>query len=163
MKLNLTFNHENTLSGFVNINPFLPNGADVLQGDTPKIRHDFTNLDQICDNSECETIIADYVLSFYGSRDVDNILNHWISKLRHNGKLIICDYDIYQICKGVGNYTIDLAHANALLYGTQANQWNFRRSLISSADLAKALQRCGLKIYKNRINNFNFVVEANRP
>lgn len=156
MKINLLYGTDDILSGFLNIDPLA--GKD----DEKKILGPIDNLDSICEDAECDYIIANDIIDYFSSREVDKIIEHWLTKLRHGGKIIIGGVDINEVSKGFINKQIDLIHINVFLFGEQDKPWQFRKSALTANDLVKAIESFGLKIIKNRTNNYRYIVEAER-
>ena len=163
MKLNLVFGSRNILSGYKNIDPFIDESQQSTFDNPIKLKYDFTNLDRLCENGECEEIIVDNILSFFAAKDVDKILSHWISKIKHGGKIIILDIDLNHVATALNNGFLDFNQANKLIYGNQSREWEFRRSLLSAPILQGALQQYGFNIIKYRFDNYEFIIEAMRP
>ncbi len=157
MKLNLLFDSDNVLSGYTNVDPY----AD--EKDKRKIKGDVDNLDYLCEEAECQHIIAVNVLDHFSSKDVDHILEHWISKLRHKGIITIGGVDLVEISKAINNNYIDLIQANIMLFGLQSEVWQTKKACLTSSSIIIALQNCGLRIIKNRINNYQYSIEGERP
>jgi hypothetical protein len=153
MKLNLQYHGNNTLSGFVNVDPF-------CQPDDSHVPGPVDHIDYLCEDGECEHIVAEDVLSYFPARNVASILDNWLAKLRHGGILTVCDVDINEVAKGITNKQIDLTKANVLLYNDQGEP---RKSGLTGFELAKSLEECGFKVNKFRLNSYRFVVEVQRP
>jgi predicted SAM-dependent methyltransferase len=153
MKINLMHGSGTILSGFINID------------DTQNNKMRVDNLDKICEDSECDEIIAEDVIDYFSSKEVDLIIQGWVSKLRHGGKIVIGGIDLDEICKSLYNKRINLVEANILIFGNQKHPWEFRKSGLTSILLVKVLKNYGLNIIKKRINliNYHYVIEAERP
>lgn len=122
-----------------------------------------SNLDNLCESAECTRLIAEDIIDYFSSHEVDMIIDNWISKLRHGGTIVIGGIDINQVAKALHNKQIDLVQANVLLFGEQSSPQDYRKSALTATKLVEALQGCGLKILKNRTNNYKYVIEAERP
>ena len=152
MKINLILDGH-PISGYTNIDPH-------GYGDKNKVAGDIFNLDELVDDSEAVEIIASNVLSFAHLSDIPNIINHWCSKLRHNGKIIITSSDINIISQLCHQQAISLEDINTLLYGD--NDTKTCLSQISLEYLIQALQNNGLQIMSKRIRGTSVSVEAIR-
>jgi hypothetical protein len=157
MKINLLYGSDNVLSGFLNIDPF------AKDEDIKKNKGRVDNLDEICEDAECLSIIAEDIIDYFSSKEVDNIISHWIKKLRHGGKIVIGGIDLIEVSRSFNNKYIDLINTNLLLFGDQSESWKYRKSCLTSSELVKGLQGLGLNILKNRINNYKYTIEAERP
>lgn len=159
MKINLLLDNAAGVQGdFLNIDPFAPENDPA-----GRVNCDVTNFDAHCDNSEATEIIASGVLSYFPQKEVDGILNYWLGKLRHGGKLTIVEPDLYDIVTATQSRALSIDEANTLLYGEQREPWQFRRCMLTVNKMADVLRSKGLQIIKKRVNAFLFVVEAQRP
>lgn len=146
MKINIINIPGNTYAGFSNIHI-----------------SEVANLDNLCEIAECTRLIAEDVLDYFSSHEVDGILGNWISKLRHGGTIIIGGIDINMVAKALVNKQIDLTQANILLFGNQDSTDSYRKSALTSELMIQALKTCGLTILKKRTNNYKYIIEAERP
>ncbi len=166
MKLNLLWSGH-ALNGYINVDPF---GF----GEEGKVVADVKNLDDVVDDAEATEIIAEDIIDFLPLGDVERVIEHWIKKLRHGGKIIVGGTDMFEVCKAFSNYTIDLAMANYLLHGAQEKPWEERHANFTLIGLAQFLKERGLNIISKRIygmsasgagyeKNYHMYVEAVRP
>lgn len=156
MKLNILYNDDRVRQGYLNIDPFANNKESVRVGD-PK------NLDEFVDDGECVEIVALDVLDHYPSTEVDNVLMHWLSKLRHGGIITIGGNDFDSISSAYKMGRIDLIKLNELLYGLQGEDASYQYSCLSINTMIDFLQGQGLKVIMKRVNKYKFVVKAERP
>lgn len=153
MKVNIILNTTDVRSGYVNIDPF------ANPQDPTKIQCDPGNLAMIDDN-ECEELIALDVLDFVNPRDRDNILNHWISKLAHEGSLTIGGREIYDVAKIIFMRAADLNQSNQLLYSSDGSLY---RLGLSSVDYVRnTLEGKNLVIDMVKIENCQYIIKAVR-
>lgn len=154
MKLNLVYGNnprsDTTLSGFTQVDFY---------------EKDLNYLDEVCEDAECDTIIADDLIDYFPSTLVDILLESLLVKLRHGGRIVIGGTDLNEVVRNLFNKNLSTVNANILLFGMQNEPWEFRKSVLPAAELATALKQCGLKILKNRTNpeNCHYVIEAERP
>ena len=80
MKIRITVGAEEKLNGYINVDPV--SRFDDLESDV-------RNLDSIAEDAECSEVLAEEVIDFIRREEVYPILDHWISKLRHGGKMSI--------------------------------------------------------------------------
>ena len=153
MKINLILDGH-PISGYTNIDPYGYN-------DKNKVAGDIYNLDELVEDSEALEIIAADVLSFVHLSDVPKIINHWCSKLRRKGKIIISGSDINIISQLCHQQAISLESINQLLYGD--NDTKTHLSQISLEYLIQALKSNCLQIMSKRIRGTSISVEAIRP
>ena len=152
MKINLILNGH-PLSGYTNVDP---HGF----GEAGKVVGDFTNLDDIVEDSEATEILALDVIDFLEPDSIEKTISHWVSKLRRGGKIVIGGRDLWQISKAVYYKLIDIKEANEAIRGG-GDFARFNQSTIQ--ELISVLESHNLKILKKRINKFDISVEAQRP
>lgn len=157
MKLNILCGTNDILSGHVNIDPW------AKDGDTEKIKGNIDNLDYLCEDGECTSIIATDVISYFPAIEVANVLENWVRKLRHKGSIIIGGADINELSKAFFQKQLDLVTVNILLFGEQKEPWQYKKNILNHYDLTNALEKLGLKIIKKRLSNYCYLLEANRP
>lgn len=140
MKVNLTVKGDN-ISGYLNIDASVGEDIVELKG---------------VDDAEATEIIASDVINFVTIDSIERLLDGWIKKLRHGGKLIIGGVEIDEVCKAFIHRAIDFQMFNQLIH-------NGRTSHIPINDLEKILIQKGLVIEKKRIDSFNMILETRRP
>ena len=86
-----------------------------------------------------------------------------MSKLRHQGTIVIGGTDAYEVCKMFSQNAIDLQELNNLFHGQQTQEWDVRLNQLTLQTVSEELEKRGLKTLKKRINGFKFSVEAERP
>jgi hypothetical protein len=154
MKLNLTLGGT-PKNGYLNIDPYFE-----AEG---KTKADLGNLNEYVDDNECSQILALDILEYLPVPVADQILNHWISKLAHNGQLILSATNVRQVCKCIINKSLPLDVSNELLYGSQRYDWEVKRGMVDIERLTSALQSKGLRILSKRLNGLQMCVVAERP
>lgn len=157
VKLNLLLNGEDVLSGYINVDPYVD---DDKQG---KVQATLDNLDEFVDDAEAVEIRAVDILDFFPYEKSDALVNHWIKKLAHGGKLIIGVVELVEVAKGICNYSLDVDQANLFLHGEQKFDWQNRKANFTLSQIATYLESKGLKILKKRVSNYRCIVEAQRP
>lgn len=160
MKLNLIYGEGDYLNGYLNLHPFA-----MQETEQPKIRiADIKNLDRWVSNAEATEIIATDVIDYLLIQEVPQIIAHWISKLRHGGKIVIGGTDMLEVSKAFHEYEIDLQTVNKLLHGQQTQPHLVKRVNLTLMGIKTFLQtdNHGLKIIKTRRAGYNYIVEAQR-
>jgi len=152
MKINLILDGH-ALSGYKNIDPY-------GYGDETKVVGDVENLDDMVEDAEATEILALDIIDFLPPESIEAAIGHWVSKLRHGGKIAIGGKDLWQISKALYQKILDLEEANEVIHGTQEKP---RISNFTIDKLINTLESRGLQILKKRINKFDMVVEAQRP
>jgi hypothetical protein len=157
MKLNLLYGHGDHLQEYVNVNPFA-----LEETDNVRIA-DVKQLDGIVEDAEATQIIASDVVDYLSLDEINPVLDHWISKMRHGATLWIGGCDSYDAAKALTQFEIDLETFNMLLHGTQDQPHLFKKTCLTLTGLCEYLEDKGLKIIKKRRNGLNYVVGARRP
>jgi hypothetical protein len=158
MKVNLIYGRGDVLHTHLNINPF---AEDVVEGKI--VRADVKNLDKLVDTAEVDQLVALDVIDYLPITDIEKTLANWVSKLAHEGKIIIGGVDLYEVAKAMGQYKMDVSQANLLLHGEQTKPYLIKRISFTAIGLSDFLSGVfELKILKKRISQFNFIVEAQR-
>lgn len=153
MKINLLLdNKEDLLAGYTNVDPFSKEGEAC----------DVNNLDKIVDDGEAVEIRANEILCYFNRPDMQFMLSHWIKKLAKNGKLIVIDIDLYDVCRSYTAKQINTDIANLLLHGAQKKNWDYKKVNVSSEDICSYLEEAGLKIKQIRISNGKFIITAEK-
>jgi len=156
MRINLMWGNGSPLSGYTNVDPHSYDKEDVVNGD-------ITDLNDIVDDSEATEILVADVIDYLPRAMVAKTISHWVTKLRHKGRIVIGGHDIYEITKIMSQQGISAEEISDVLHGTQNHPWEFKASHTTAADLAKTLEQHGLKILKKRVSGFKMIVEAIRP
>ena len=157
IKVNLLYGSGDVLHTHLNLDPFTAEETDVLT------RADVKNLDNFVDDAEAQEIIALDVIDYMPLRDINTVIQHWASKLRHGGSLIIGGVDLFEVSKAFVQYRLDITQANQLIHGEQSKPYLVKRVNFTSMGLVDYLSTLGLKIQKKRVNNFHMTIEAIRP
>ena len=158
MKINLLLNNPKDIrSGYINVDPFA-----ILDDPFGRQNGEPNNLDFLVDNNEATEIIAHDILDRYTNQEVNEILDHWLTKLAHGGELVISMVDIREVSRAVISNSLPLDEVNRLLYGDQDHKVNFKKISLTLEYLTKLLESKGMQVLKKRISNFRAVVAARR-
>ena len=148
MRVNLTSNNDNNLpTYYTNINIW-NNGP-----------HSAGQLGEFVDDGEAEEFRALNILGLFPQNKSEEILNHWISKVAHKGKLIIGEVECLDVSKAYANGRISIDDFNNLLRGENS----VVQTSFSVGQIVNFLEAKGFKILKKRVSNYYFIVEAERP
>lgn len=156
-KINLLYGSGDVLHTHLNLDPFTAEETDSLT------RADVKNLNDFVDDAEAQEIIALDVIDYIPLMDINKVIEHWVTKLRHGGSLIIGGVDLFEVSKAFAQYRLDITQANQLIHGEQSKPYLVKRVNFSTIGLVDYLTSLGLKIQKKRVNNFYMIVEAIRP
>lgn len=140
------------VSGHITVDPI---------GGEGKLALDFRNLDQVCDNGECEVINAQ-VLNFIHGSELYDVIAHWCTKLAHGGRIILGGTDMLEVAKMVITAELGNADCNKMIYGHSNSSWGFNKGMYEANEIAGILVELGLELDKKRIDGINYVVEAHR-
>ena len=169
MKINITLGGTGYKAGYVNIDPTLKRlGEDIIlenasDDQTNVIKADVRNLDDVSLDNECLEVVAEDILDYLQINEARSVLSHWISKLRHGGKIIVGGTDIAEVCRMFYKRAIDLESLNEVLHGSFQESWSVKLSHTTMESLASFLESQGIKVTKKRIEGFKMIVEGERP
>lgn len=151
MKLNLLLSNPDDLrSGFINVDP----GAEW--NDLKRVNCKLDNLSPIVDANEVTELVALDVLDHYPTDKVDAVLDHWLSRLAHGGKITISVVDIREVARIFLNGAMDIAELNNLVH-------NNRQCSITLSQLVEVLENKGLTILTKRVVDRRAVITGVRP
>lgn len=140
MKLNLLV-HGEEKSGYTNLN--------LVE----------SKIEQVID-AECTEIILEDVISYVRYSDLEGFIQNVCAKLRHNGKIIIIDHDLYEVNKKMFSEQIGPADYNSIVFSDNEHP---KVSITDLGTVSQILQRLNLKIVYKRFVNSRFILEAFRP
>lgn len=150
MKINLTYGGSSPIENdHLNLDP-LADGSDSRIQAHPNM------LDAHVDRAGCEQLLARDVIDFFDPSLVDNLITHWVSKLRHGGMLVVGGIDLLEVCNAFSALYINRESATTLLFG------NNRRASMTLRDLTELMSNKGLKIIVNRADGFKYTVIGQR-
>lgn len=154
MQVNLSISGKGILPGYVNISPVeTPDG----------ILGSVTSLDTYIEDAEATEILARDVLDFMSPHDIDDIIEHWVRKLRHGGSLTIGGVDLPSVSQAIARGEMSIDDGNRLLYGSQDVPWNYRKATTSLLLIVEKLSGAGLKIMSKRYIGNYYSVTGVRP
>jgi hypothetical protein len=157
MKINLLLNDASPRSQFLNIDPLAP------PNDPLRVVGDFGDLNEHVDNAECDELIATDILDFLPASQIDDVLNHWVSKIRHGGTITVGGLDLREVSHGVVKHSLNIDDANLLIYGAQQAAWQHRRSATTLQNVLAVLTSKGLKPIKKRVESYFYSITMERP
>jgi len=152
MKLHLHQHPDDTLDGYVN----------VCLGIVPDYEGE---LDAAADDAEVTELVANNILEFVQLHQLLDLLKLIVRKLRHKGKLIVTGVDAYSVAKDYVNYKLSIEDLNILLHGRQRdNAQDVKMATLTMHGLVNFLRNdMGLKITRQAIEEYEYVIEAERP
>lgn len=153
MKMLLTINQELARSGYTNICPVGGDG-NIIDG--------YINIDQYCENGELEELVVTEALEFLSMNQVNMALTNWYQKIAYGGSITIEGTDLRRVCNAFILQQITPEQANQLIFGSQNNVFEFKKTGISLNEIAQTMAQFGFKIVKKRIEGFRFVVTGER-
>jgi hypothetical protein len=158
MKVNLLIdNPDEALSGYVNLDPY------AKPDDKTRTRCEaLGDLSSIVDDGEAEEIVARDIVEYFRQVDVDQILNHWLGKLRRGGTLTITFVDIRDVTKGYLNGSLSVEDYNILVHGTQTRDWDYKKSSFCLLDFVATVEAKGYKTLMKRVTNYQSVFTCQR-
>lgn len=124
--------------------------------------HNIHNLQSI-ESASCKEILALDVVDYISAKHIFKVLENWVSKLRHGGKITIGGTDYIELMRAIEMGEINTAEINIIMYGNQESTWQFKIGMYTLPDIVDSLRQLGLKIIKQRLSQFRFEIEAERP
>jgi hypothetical protein len=106
-------------------------------------------------NNECESILANDVLDYVMTKDILQIIQLLVSKLRFNGTLVIGGKDLQMFCKHVNNGLINEETAGQII--------STCKSLSNYITVRDIMSSMGLKIESIQLNGIHYEITATRP
>lgn len=158
MRLNLLkiFDENELLNGYKNVCPNAPpNHAECVSGD-------FVSLDSYCDDAECSEILALDVLDYLNPQVTHIVIDNWVKKLAHKGKLILGGIETYSVCKAASLRAIDIGNLNLILRGNIDNPFAARKFTYNIEDVTNLLKTKGLVIRKQAVADLRYIVVGER-
>lgn len=110
---------------------------------------------QSVETNQCTELLVDLFLGRVPVDKVQEVIKHWVTRLRKGSKLIINDLDIQQLAKAVLSKKTPVQEINRLLY-------NGRVSCLTLDNIISILQSLGLRILRKSLVEFEYSVEAIR-
>lgn len=115
---------------------------------------DSLNLD--VDAASCRVIFAPHVLNYVPFDKFNDVIHHYVSKLRHGGVITLGGTDLTELNKAYLIRVIDLGYFNKLIYGSSV------AGIYTLDIIADKLSELGLIISKKRLDGVEMLVEAKR-
>lgn len=157
MKVNILWDSAADIrSGYLNLDSF----AD---GKDERVFCEPLDLSPHLDEGEVEELVALEVLQHLPSPEIDKILEHWMSRLAHGGKIVVGCVDAYEVARAVWNGSLLAQKMNALLYGDQSKPSRYNCFSTTLEDLCRFFESRGYTVLKKRVTNFQAIVTAERP
>ncbi len=154
MKLFISLNNPDVLSGFVNIDPI------VAATNPDKLNADPSNLTPYIDNGSVEELISPDVLDFYSLTDKVKVLDHWLGKMAHGGLITVGGLDVAEATRVIHLGKLNIEQTNVLLYGVSPLQ---RKSILSIHDVVIFFEaKSDYRIVEKKIDNLFYLVTAQR-
>lgn len=157
MKVNLLLDNPGDVrSGYLNIDPFA-DGVDT------RVKGNLDDLSEHADANELEELVANDILDTFALTDADRVLDNWLSRLAHGGKLTISVVDLRSVSREVLANSISIQDANELLYGRPTAPHFQKRSAFTLQQLAGTLESRGYKLLRKQPENNRIIVTVERP
>ena len=120
---------------------------------------DVRNLDSTVCDAEAVEILALDIIDYIPINETNKTLDHWISKLRMGGRLIIGGVDAFSVAKAFSSYQIDIHEYNELVHGTNKQRLV---SLTMGGLVDYFEKKHELKVIKKRYDRFSYLIEVER-
>ena len=161
MKIRLSVN-KLPWSTHLNIDP-CPLIEQNMENQFEVFARDIRNLDSIVETSECTEILVEDGIDYVHTSVLIEVVENWLSKLRHNGTIILKGTNLETVVRKYINGQITTLDLNNILYGTQDHPWHYKSGCVNIEEVVEILQKAGLKIISKQIDNDQFVVIGRRP
>jgi hypothetical protein len=151
MKIHVHINDEDALSGYI----------DICLG---QVQDRDGELDAHVEDAEANEIILNNTLEFIPLPELTGFLTHVVKKLRHGGSLIVTGVDALSVAKDYSQYKMSIEDFNILLHGNQQDANNIKTATLTLHGMCNFLANdFGLKIIRKGLEDYNYVIEAQRP
>ena len=154
MKIKISIN-KMPLIGYTNIDPF-PIIPDQYKDQMAVKGGDIKNLE--VSQSSCTEIICEDIMDFIPYNEFYKTIEHYVSKLRHNGRIVISGTDMEVVSKMYLNGELNTLEFNRVVHGEQNNAWSFKLGQITIEETSEILIELGLKIQSKSINGMCFQI-----
>lgn len=151
------------IAGYLNIDP-MPKVAPEYEASYNIARSNFTDIDKLLFDSECEEIIVNEVLSRLPCEQIYNFLALVAKKLSHKGRLVIYDTDLMSMVKGYLNGRLTTPIFNHVLFGVKTHPWGSKNSVVSASEIMDIL--ADLQIIVGELSYaepHTFIITGSRP
>ena len=157
MKIQISYDSPDIRSGYLVLENLGDHSTDLK-----RTKCDISFIDPYVANGEAEEILVLDVLTYYQNVATIYLLNHWTNKIAINGIMTISDIDSIECARALTNGNLSIQDYNILVHGTQNQPWLFRKTCLSLNQLVEYFEVKGWKILTKKINNFKFVILAQR-
>ncbi len=154
MKLNLGCGND-LRNGYVNIDIAPINNLDH--------QIDASNLDDVCNDEEVDEILAVNVLNMLSYKEILNVLQHWVDKLKPGGTIKVVVPDLVELSRAFLNGELKSDHFILQMYGKQEHEHDFHRTGFDVVLLQSVLETVKMQVISKRILNATIVMEAEKP
>lgn len=149
MKVEVTLGAGRPATDATWVGPLAPEGArcepDALTG--------------LFDLGELAELTCHDVLDAYAAEDVDRVLSHWLSLLRHGGRLTLSVVDLGEVARGFASGGLSVDAANELLHGGPRP----RRCSMHMEQLCSVLRNRGMRVLRAGFEDYRAVITCERP
>jgi hypothetical protein len=121
-------------------------------------------LNELVDNAEAIQIILEEALDYVPLTKLADFLETTVRKLRHGGTLIVVGTDALAVAKDFSQYKIPIEEFNVMLHGGEQGPHQVKTATLTMHGVVNFLRNeYGLKILRQTIDDYTYVVEAQRP
>lgn len=136
MKVNILLNSNQIEQDHLNIDPY------ATKKSVGKVYGNIVNLDEVVHHNSCEEFLARDVIDYIDRNVTPMVLENWLSKIRHGGRIVIGGTDLVEATQAIGLGRVDTNEGMMLLYGTQDKP---KKQCLSIFDLMAFLEQKDLK------------------
>jgi len=128
------------------------------------VPNDIDALNEFVDDAEATQIILEEALDYIPLKELADFLETTVRKLRHGGKLIVVGTDALAVAKDFSQYKIPIEDFNILLHGGEKEPRQVKTATLTMHGIVNFLRNeYGLRILRQTIDDYTYVVEAQRP
>ena len=151
MKLHIFHHGMDELNGFTNL---CLSQTDDKDGE----------LDAAVDDSEATEIVLSEALDYIPLSDLADFLDHVIKKLRHGGSITIIGTDAFTVAKNFAQYKLPIEEFNILMHGGASKPHHIKTATLTMHGVVNFLRtEFGLKVLRQSLEDYTYVIEAQRP
>lgn len=157
MKIQISYDSGDIRSGFTVLEHLGDHSCDLR-----RTKCDISFIDPYVANGEADEVLVLDVLTYFPSMATIHLLEHWVSKVAIGGKITISDVDAIDCARALSNGEMSIQDYNTLVHGLQNQPWLFRKTCLTISQFLEYFEAKGWFILTKKINNFKFVISAQR-
>lgn len=139
------------LNGYLNLD------AATQNNEKDRVACDPMNIDPLVDHNELDEFIINDILDYLPLPARQKCLNHLLTKVSHQGKVVITGINPYEVSRLVHNGQLDIQQANSIIYGIG------RKSFVNPVDNVQMALSTGQFLEDGiKYDGFKYVIQLIR-